>query len=69
MYMYIIQVAVDSAFPFTKDTSAYHQVYLVKEGLIASRVGIHDFLKKYAESGTVHRRFRLGRPSKITAIT
>ena len=39
---------------------------LAKEGLTASSVSVHNFLKKYAEAGTVHRRFGSGRPLKLT---
>ena len=36
------------------------------EGLSASRRGIHKFLTKYLQTGSIGRRPRSGRPSKIT---
>ena len=39
---------------------------LREEGMQASRKGIAQFLKKYVETGTIARRPRSGRPSKVT---
>lgn len=43
------------------------QKLLAQEGLKASRCGIHGFLTKYQETGTIQRRIGSGRPSRITA--
>ena len=39
---------------------------LQKEGLKVSHVGIHKFLKKYKETGSIERRAGAGRPRKMT---
>ena len=40
---------------------------LQKEKLKCSRVGVHKFLKRYRETGSIARRVGSGRPSKVTA--
>ena len=40
---------------------------LQEEGLIASRVGIYKFLRKFSETGSIARRQGSGRPTMITA--
>lgn len=40
---------------------------LQKEHLKCSRVGVHKFLRKFEETGSIMRRVGSGRPSKVTA--
>ena len=39
---------------------------LQKENLKCSRVGVHKFLHKFEETGSMSRRVGSGRPSKVT---
>lgn len=40
---------------------------LQKENLKCSRIGVHKFLRKFQETGSISRRVGSGRPSKVTA--
>ena len=40
---------------------------LQKENLKCSRVGVHKFLRKFEETGSIVRSVGSGRPSKVTA--
>ena len=39
---------------------------LLEEGMVASRQGIHDFLKRYAATGSISRKQGSGRKCKVT---
>ena len=44
--------------------------HLLEEGKVASRQGIHNFLKSYAATGSISRKQGSGRKCKVTeAIT
>ena len=39
---------------------------LIEEGMSASRVGVHKFLRRFDESGCLMRKPGSGRPTKVT---
>ena len=69
MYVQQLQATMNSQLRLYGSQSTGNQLPFVEESLKVSRVGIHKFLKKYRETGSIDRKAGSGRPTKrMTAV-